>query len=566
MLRLTLAGLALVLAACGAKKDKDESGDEGAEGSVGQQPMQGAGGAGQHANVTDGTLIVEERCHFLLELLGYGDDPAAAEQLDFDGVFCGSLPVLENRADPASRVISIHFEVVYPDAGPSTLNPIVIHYGGPGDTGVGIMASARKVANATGRDVVAIGQRGTYFSNYLHYADPSCATPLERTAACEAELGGRYDTAAYTSRESAADWVEIVRALRHEAMVVYGVSYGSFLFARLMADYPERVEAAVLDSVLPFDGLETKQQTELLATHGEIVALLEEAFATTCAADANAVYTGLCPRLDPEQISGEPLWADSAAMLADYDAVMATKELDSQDRLILFSMLRTLAMYRMELKELALMLVAGYARDDYDTRYARTEDFLQFFYGKSFTLDLVLGSTSATNDDARFTPVMYDVVACNEREQFADDDLTSASFDDDPVLTAAPRDLIASYNHDSCHASRKLLDASLPEVYGALPQGIETLIVNGLHDAATPVAWARRTAEQIDGSILAEVPCSGHGVLAQLEREGDVIARFLAGAIVDGEALADEICDGVATQIEYELRPSYPVRRRVGGF
>lgn len=562
MLRQTLAGLALVLAACGAKKDKAEGDDEGA---VAQQPMQSAGGAGQRANVTDGTTIVPERCLFLLELLGYGDNPSAAEQLDFSGVFCGSMPVPENRADPASRAISIHFEVVYPDAGPSTLSPIVVHYGGPGDTGVGIMASAREIANTTGRDVVAIGQRGTYFSNYLHYADPSCATALERTAACETELGGRYDTTAYTSRESAADWVEIIGALRHEKMVVYGVSYGTFLFARLMADYPDRVEAAVLDSVLPFDGLETKHQTELLATHEEIVALLEEAFETTCGDDANAVYTGLCPRLDPEQISGEPLWADSAAMLADYDAVMTTKDLDTYDRLILFSRLRTLAMYRMELKELALMIVAGHARDDYDARYSRTESFLQFFYGKTFTLDLVLGSTSARNDDALFTPLMYDVVACNEREQFADDDAASASFDDDPVLSTAPKDLITTYNHDSCHASRKLLDASLPEVYGVLPQGIETLIVNGLHDAATPVAWARRTAAQIDGSVLAEVPCSGHGVLAQLEREGDVIARFLAGAIVDGEALADEICDGVATEIEYELRPGYPTRRRVGG-
>jgi len=61
----------------------------------------------------------------------------------------------------------------------------------------------------------------------------------------------RADLSAYNSTESAADFVDLRKALGIAAWNVYGTSYGSYLAQTLVRDHPEGIRSVVLDSVLP---------------------------------------------------------------------------------------------------------------------------------------------------------------------------------------------------------------------------------------------------------------------------------------------------------------------------
>jgi pimeloyl-ACP methyl ester carboxylesterase len=179
----------------------------------------------------------------------------------------GFIIVPENRGDPDSRRIELHF-VRFKSTAERPGAPIVFLAGGPGGSGVGaarglfpLFMALREVG-----DVIALDQRGTGSSNAIPecltdrripVAEPfrfeEAVTLLESAAAdCAAfwrEQG--VDLAGYTAVESARDIDDLRRALGLQKVSLLGLSYGSRLAITALNVMPDGVDRAVLAAVEP---------------------------------------------------------------------------------------------------------------------------------------------------------------------------------------------------------------------------------------------------------------------------------------------------------------------------
>src|SRR5207244_13286076 len=107
------------------------------------------------------------------------------------------------------------------------------------------------------RHLRVLDQRGTGESNPLacpaleRFFAGSVEQELERCALQIGPARGAFTT---------AETVEDIESLRHLAgytqLVLYGTSYGTKVALEYAARYPQRVQALVLDSVVPVDGPE----------------------------------------------------------------------------------------------------------------------------------------------------------------------------------------------------------------------------------------------------------------------------------------------------------------------
>src|SRR5262245_34363266 len=176
---------------------------------------------------------------------------------------CGTIEVFENRAEGKGRRIPIRFALLEAEARTGR-EPLFAFAGGPGQgstdlagLGTGPIASVRK-----DRDIVLVDQRGTGGSNPLicpvdlinhpelafgHVFDPAV---FRR---CRVELERKADLRYYTTELAVEDVDDVRKALGAERIMVWGGSYGTRMAQAYMRAHPDRVVAAVLDGVVPFD-------------------------------------------------------------------------------------------------------------------------------------------------------------------------------------------------------------------------------------------------------------------------------------------------------------------------
>ncbi len=183
-------------------------------------------------------------------------------------VDCGTVTVTADRArDTGAIDIAImHYRSDHPDA-----PPVFLLAGGPGLSGIlsfGMDYEASIAPFLAERDVIIFDQRGVGLSGAL-----TCASGVsvggarfdmafpgavfadffsQTIADCGAQFAAdRVNVAAYTSAASAADIADIAAALGYETINLYGSSYGTRYAQAVMADYPDLLNAVVLDSALP---------------------------------------------------------------------------------------------------------------------------------------------------------------------------------------------------------------------------------------------------------------------------------------------------------------------------
>jgi len=174
-------------------------------------------------------------------------------------VECGWLIVPESRdraTSPSVHLPVVIFRAPLPD-GP----PLVMLHGGPGGKG-GLQSGFQQVARwglAGRRDIVMYDQRGAGLSEPRVCPDVTERNALSRadsarTIATDCVAGMRAagrDPASYSTRENAADAIDLRKVLGYTTWDVYGVSYGSRLAQELMRQDGEAIRAVVLTGVLP---------------------------------------------------------------------------------------------------------------------------------------------------------------------------------------------------------------------------------------------------------------------------------------------------------------------------
>ncbi len=210
-------------------------------------------------------------------LTACGSDPA---------VYCGTLPVPLDYADPVSPDISVAYRW-YPATSPvggvaaGTVMPVE---GGPGYPSIGSVAwDEHQVEGPSGYatmygslldnwNMLVVDLRGTGQSTPLDcpalqdYTGQASGTAFTAVvAACADKLdhrwrrpsGGYYQASdLFTSAPAAADVASVIRALGLRGVDLYGDSYGSF-FAQVFASrYPALIRSVVLDSTYPTQDLD----------------------------------------------------------------------------------------------------------------------------------------------------------------------------------------------------------------------------------------------------------------------------------------------------------------------
>ncbi len=184
--------------------------------------------------------------------------------------FEGTLQVPENRRDPRSRMLTLHY-VRFPATGPKPGSPIVYLAGGPGGSGIGTARERRFGLFQQMRefgDVIAFDQRGTGASNDA----PECVS--SRTISADATIsdaedfavrkaalieclefwrGKKIDVHGYTTPESVADLDALRAHLGARKISLWGISYGTHLALAAMKQMEARIDRVVLASVEGLD-------------------------------------------------------------------------------------------------------------------------------------------------------------------------------------------------------------------------------------------------------------------------------------------------------------------------
>jgi len=252
-------------------------------------------------------------------------------EIEGETVTCGVFTVPENYAEPNGRQIELTYAVLHSHSLSPAPDPIMDLRGGPGgstlqagslETRAIIYESLRQT-----RDIIVLDQRGTQFSNRLGCApvglfafgvlmepdspyagtlDPLLAQIRSRFPNANDDAIQQYafydlcarvlenhgnDLSHYNSPNSAQDVVNLTAALGYGPINLYGISYGTYLAQRIMANHPDRVRSVVLDSTVPLQA----NKYELIIRDFEIsfLNLVED-----CEADAAcaAAYPNLTER------------------------------------------------------------------------------------------------------------------------------------------------------------------------------------------------------------------------------------------------------------------------------
>jgi len=195
------------------------------------------------------------------------------EDLDLSVEYdCGYIVAPEFYQGESAREVKIPFLRFNSGKGNST-SPVILHPGGPGGSYINDLAYSLFNVMFDGvipdRDVIFMDPRGTehadtfldcpkiYSLNWQAYQSDLDEEASEKLALdifqnCINDFKSQgVNLDAYNSLELAGDVNSLREALGYEQIIYFGTSYGSILGQHLMRDYPEILEAVILNGSSP---------------------------------------------------------------------------------------------------------------------------------------------------------------------------------------------------------------------------------------------------------------------------------------------------------------------------
>ena len=438
---------------------------------------------------------------------------------------CGYLVVPENRSQPNGRTIRL-LVAKYPATSPAKRpDPVVYLAGGPGDIVPLEINGLIRADFIRDRDIVAMSQRGTMFSEpaltcvapdefvrellgLRYYSEATKRGHLAATEACQRELAATgADVSAYNSTESAADFADLRKVLGYETWNIYGTSYGSYLTQTLMRDHPEGIRSVVLDSVLP--ATYNVAQNWLNARDGFdniFEACAAEAACNAAHPNLKQTFTGLVNKLQAEPLTTtvrDPATGKDLEVMLDGGALVDW--LRNQN-------------YGVPMLQAAPNRIDGLAA------------------GRPEAIEVI-----ALDRASRAPPPGPDVpalgyglavgVSCRESYPFATpEDLAAAGREAFPDYPASIQDEGVggwAYFNEDCRDVWKF-PAAPDAMHQPVESAIPTLLISGTFDTLTSLAGAKAAAVKLSNATIISVPGIGHMVSPWSPCAQAVIVSFLA--------------------------------------
>ncbi len=379
--------------------------------------------------------------------------------------------------------------------------------GGPGQAALGLgefLAKAIEPA-LTDRDLLVFDQRGTGESDPLSCSAFTSQSAIEDAGSlgelvgsCAQQLGPARG--AFTSRESVADIEAIRQAAGYEKLVLYGTSYGTKVALEYAEQYPQNVEALVLDSVVLPTGPEPFALASFHAVPGVLNELCENDACAGITTNPVGDLTRLAAQLRKRALGGSVYEGSGQRRNVTLDEPGLFEILGAGD---LNPALRAL---------LPAAIVSALHHDP---------DPLLRLKALSEGLIPTVPSKPRQEGQSSIDETLYVNTSCEET-LFPWQRTATAQTREAEAL-AALRGL--PHSDFSPFDPATALDASLvptcvdwpaaapaPQPPGALPN-VPTLILSGAQDLRTPTANARRLAGEIPDAQVLVVPFTGHSVL-----------------------------------------------------
>ncbi len=413
-------------------------------------------------------------------------------------VSCGYLSVPEDRTgDPERRIRLV--VAVYSSHSDTPADPVIFLQGGPGAGALELSASAYGVLVEPfldKHDFIVFDQRGTGLSEPVLECDELTKMYLQDIRglidsttrdlvyanafhACSGLMRGQgVQLQAYTTRESAADVRDLLGALGYDKVNLYGASYGTRLAQVIMREYPEIVNTAILDSVVPVN-------TSVIETYFSAIDSGFETLFTACALDpaCNSAY----PNLEEtfwdlvHELDENPVSVSSATA-----GGVVTQMVDGN---------------------LLIDLVAGSIKSAYFIGTA-PQTISRFSAGDYSALIMQQSSLLFALDG--IAPGLYINMICHEQILATTIEATAAATDPKYLRELSLHPFHGGLN-DIFKTCRNW--GALPPAYGEndlLVSDIPTLIFAGTYDPTTPPDYGKQIAPYLGNYYYFEFPNLGH--------------------------------------------------------
>jgi len=416
-------------------------------------------------------------------------------------------------------------------AAPS-MSAVVGLAGGPGQAALPLsefIAEAIAPALRT-RDLLVFDQRGTGSSGPLgcraveHFSGGSISRLFEQ---CALEIGPAR--ASFTTEESVRDIEALRVAGGYQKLVLYGTSYGTKVALEYAQQYPEHVEALVLDSVVPVDGPEPFAIPSFRALPGVLRELCAKRACAGVTGDPVEDIAALNARLRRHALGGSVYDGHGRHHTASLDEAGLLRTIEAGD-----------------VNPALRALLPGAVRSALN---GDPDPLLRLHVLSEGLIPTLPRERQVENPDI-VDEALFATTTCEEtpfpwsRTGSAATRLAEARgfLEAQPGSYFYPFDAATAYSASLLEACVAWPDASPPPPSeGGLPD-VPTLILSGAQDLRTPTSNARQVAAEIPDAELEVVPFTGHSVLGSdlSECATGAVASFFSGHAVSPCAAAPD--------------------------
>jgi len=456
-------------------------------------------------------------------------------EYDPGDIECGLLQVPENREDPDSRFIELHFiklnstwddeEEKDEDEEDSGLepgrrdDPVIYLTGGPGAVAEGYVERFKDHGIRKHRDLYILEQRGIansgdfcekYFSrnpdvsNVGTLEESGEASRIASADCARNAIAAGVDYTAYSSVENARDVKALRIALGFQQWNVWGISYGTLLGQAYIKEDPEGILAIALDAIVPLNTRSNPISWRVVNWYDRDLKKLDE----LCQADDD------CADSWPDL--GERV-RDGARAVMDNPIVVDVDETEVYP---------TGKAYIMSDIAAFLPFMLFYEQDNYAALPAIIHAWADTVESRDETLFKALALGMASSGGVLGgSQGMYDAIMCNDGYREAA--IVSYAIDrlEFPVLSKA-----FMPEGDAEARAQICVDLGAPprprEDYTLVQTEIPTLLIEGDMDPITPPPLAHAIEPGFANGTYVEFPYAGHGPSRSVECGGDLLNKF----------------------------------------
>jgi pimeloyl-ACP methyl ester carboxylesterase len=448
---------------------------------------------------------------------------------------CGLLQVPENREDPASRFIELHFVKLNSRWGrgddderlqdseasglaPGTReDPVIYLTGGPGATVDYYVTRFLNHGLLDHRDMYILEQRGVGYSDdfcrFYRARTPALAdaetfekhieSELIRIRNCAANArAAGIDLAGYKTLENARDVKALRRALGFEKWNVWGISYGSTLGQAYLKEDPDGIRAVVLDAISPLDIRAADSSWRIVHWYDRDLKKLQQ----ICDRQPD------CARLYPD-IGGRLRDAVGSVIASPIELRVKDTEKFPSGLARLFE--DTVAF---------LPFTLLYEQDNYPGLPGLIYAWADAVERRDETLLRAI-AVAGDDDFSGFSEGMYNAILCSDGHAEAFVGALRRDIDAYPLLGAASGTVAAAERRAILCAETGMPERPAAQ-YAPVRTELPTLIIEGEMDPITPPPNAKAILPGFANGTYVEFPFAGHGPSRSVECAGAMLNKF----------------------------------------